>query len=69
VCSSDLLIATKKLPEERITDLYLRCFSRQPTQAELAKLVPVLGQGNDPTQALGDVFWALLNSREFLFNH
>jgi hypothetical protein len=63
------LIATKKRPEERITELYIRCLSRKPTQDEIARLGPALSQGNDPAQALGDLFWALLNSREFLFNH
>jgi hypothetical protein len=63
------LLATKKFPEERITDLYIRCLSRQPTKAELARLVPTLNQSTQPAQALDDLFWALLNSREFLFNH
>ena len=27
------------------------------------------GAINDPKKALGDVFWVLLNSPEFLFNH
>ncbi len=63
------LIKTKKTPEERITELYIRCFSRKPTNDELAKLVPALIQSKDQTQALDDLFWALLNSREFLFNH
>lgn len=63
------LIATKKFPEERILELYVRCFSRKPTKEELEKLQPVLGEGADQTQAMEDIFWALLNSREFLFNH
>jgi hypothetical protein len=63
------LIATKKLPEERITDLYIRTLTRKPSKDELAKLVPLLNQSKDQAQALEDVFWALLNSREFLFNH
>ena len=63
------LMATKKTPEERITELYIRCLSRKPTKEELAKLVPMLSQGQGPSQALEDIFWALLNSREFLFNH
>ena len=34
------LMTTKKFPEERITELYIRCLSRKPTKDELAKLVP-----------------------------
>ena len=63
------LMTAKKFPEERITDLYIRCLSRKPSTEELAKLVPILSQSKDQPQALEDVFWALLNSREFLFNH
>jgi hypothetical protein len=63
------LMTTKKFPEERITDLYIRCMSRKPDKDELAKLVSILAESKDQAQALGDIFWALLNSREFLFNH
>ncbi len=63
------LLAEKKYPEERIVDLYIRCFSRMPTKDELVKLVPLLAPGANQEQSLQDVFWALLNSREFLFNH
>src|SRR5262249_35578213 len=63
------LMATKKFPEERVIELYIRCLSRPPSQEELAKLVSALNQSANPAQALEDLFWALLNSREFLFNH
>jgi hypothetical protein len=63
------LQAIRKYPEERVIDLYLRCLSRRPTPEELAKLTPLLGEGSNQAQALQDIFWALLNSREFLFNH
>ena len=63
------LMATKKLPEERITELYIRTLTRKPAKDELAKLVPLLSQSKDQPQAIEDIFWALLNSREFLFNH
>lgn len=63
------LLANKKFPEERIYELYLRTLARKPTREELDHLLPTMGEGANQTQALEDVFWALLNSREFLFNH
>ena len=63
------LIETRKFPEERVVELYLRTLSRMPTRAELDKLMPLFAEGSNQEQALGDLFWALLNSREFLFNH
>jgi len=63
------LLETDKAPEEIITDLYIRCLTREPTDEELRRLLPLFGEGADRKQAIEDTFWALLNSREFLFNH
>ena len=64
------LLAAPGLPEDRIVDLYVRCLSRVPTREELDQLLPLMtAEGVNPEQAFGDLFWALLNSREFLFNH
>lgn len=56
-------------PAEVIEDLYLRCLARKPTREESEKLQAFFKEGSDTTTVLNDVFWALLNSKEFVFNH
>jgi len=63
------LIDEGRSPPEIIKTLYIRTLSRQPTEDELQKLTALLEGQSSPQQTLEDVFWALLNSREFLFNH
>ena len=58
-----------KTPADIVTEMYFRCFSRKPTEAELTNLVTLVGEQPNPQEALEDIFWSLLNSREFLFNH
>ena len=55
-------------PAAVVRALYLRALARPPRAEELAGLLPLLA-GRDPVPALEDLLWALLNSREFLFNH
>jgi hypothetical protein len=59
----------KKSPAEILDEIYIRCLSRRPTEKEHATLTALLADSPDKKQALEDTFWALLNSREFLFNH
>jgi len=49
--------------------LYERCLSRQPTPQEMTSIESKLATSEDVPAALADLFWALLNSNEFLFNH
>ena len=51
------------------TDLYERCLSRSPTPKESAAIQAKLAGSTDVQSALVDLFWALLNSNEFVFNH
>ena len=51
-----------------IDALYLRCLARKPTDQERQRLSEEVS-GVDQVAALQDIFWALLNSREFVFNH
>ena len=57
-----------KSPALIIDDLYLRCYSRLPRENEKANLLASIDSEN-PTESLTDIFWALLNSKEFIFNH
>jgi hypothetical protein len=56
----------------RIETLYLAALSRKPRPDELEKCrryVEKGGAAKDQKAALGDVFWAILNSPEFFLNH
>ena len=66
---SQLVQKEKRSTEEVITELYLRCFSRVPTATEVSELSKVIDEADNREQAAEDIFWSLLNSREFLFNH
>ena len=63
------LLAEKKTPPQIIESLFLRCLSRKPNADELAKLTAFFKEGKPPEQVLNDVFWSLLNSKEFMFTH
>jgi hypothetical protein len=63
------LLAENKDPALVAEELYLRCLGRKPTPAEAGRIAAKLGHETDPKQSLEDLFWALLNTNEFLFNH
>ncbi len=79
---ADQLAKSADLPaEQQIQELYKIAFSRPPSSEEQATATEYLSQprldaaGNpiDATQAkrenLQDLLWALMNTKEFLFNH
>lgn len=63
------MLDEEKAPAEAVRSLYVRCLSRQPTADEESKLVAMVDGAENKQAALEDIFWALLNSREFIFNH
>lgn len=67
--------AEKALAEEDegkiVEGLYLAALSRMPTEHERESLVAELAKAKDDErrQAVEDLYWSVLTSREFLFNH
>jgi hypothetical protein len=65
----DVRLADKKSPADIIDELYVRTLTRRPTHEEAISLAATLESSMDKKKQVEDVFWALLNSREFSFNH
>ena len=66
------MLKEKKTPQEIVTSLYLKTLSRKPTESEISALNHPIANAKDPNETrlvLEDIFWALLNSKEYLFNH
>lgn len=69
----------KRSNREKITDLYLAAFSREPREDELKIALDYLEEqlsdkdGNliktSDREKFEDLLWALMNTKEFLFNH
>lgn len=78
---ADLLAKAQTPVEDRVRELYLRAFSRPPQPTELQTAVEFItapqtdaaGNPIDPArathEAFQDLIWALINTREFQFNH
>lgn len=56
-------------PEELVENLYFRTLCRPPSSEESSHWSALLKSAPDLREAAEDLFWALLNSREFAFNH
>ncbi len=58
-----------KSNEEILEELYLAAYSRPPSPQEKKAALEYIAAQKDRLQALEDVYWAVLNSKEFLFQH
>lgn len=65
------LLATDPATERILNEAWMRCFSRPPSETERKEFEPLLAEAGPEgrREAVEDLFWSLLTSREFLFQH
>ena len=56
-------------PEQKVRALYMWVFSRPPLADEAAVALAHINRVENKQQAYEDILWALVNTKEFLFNH
>ncbi len=65
----DELLRNNVSDQEIIEQFYLAAFSRDPQETELLALTKLLAGSLNHEEAVTDLLWALINSREFAENH
>jgi hypothetical protein len=65
------MLAENPPPEKLMRDAWMLALSRAPSASEQAELAPMLANAkpDEKRQVAEDLFWSLLTSREFLFQH
>jgi hypothetical protein len=63
------LLRDRKSADAVVEELFLATLSRRPTDKQKAEVKKSLDEGDKPEEVYRDLFWALLNSKEFAFNH
>jgi hypothetical protein len=63
------LLKAKKDDTQVAEELFLATLSRPPSAAEAAAVKGALADGGPRDEVFRDLLWALLNSKEFTFNH
>jgi len=63
------IIRTDAMADENVERIYLSVLSRRPTASERERMLDYVNRSAETADRLGDVFWALLNSGEFIINH
>ncbi|MCB9882341.1 MAG: DUF1553 domain-containing protein [Planctomycetes bacterium] len=62
-------LRAKEEPAHMLETLWLGAYSRRPSEDESKRWLAYVSQAEDGRAAWEDVYWAVLNSEEFLFQH
>ena len=63
------VLESKLSADEKVEHLFLAALARKPTKRESALIGRMLQRSGNEREALQDVWWALLNSNEFILDH
>lgn len=65
------ILNSKATPEAIVEEAYLSALCRYPTETEKARVLAMLSNDGeiDRRVLVEDMYWAILSSKEFLFNH
>ncbi len=63
------LFTAKTPPPKLVEEVYLATLARYPTADELKRTTQAMEKSKTPQNVAEDLLWALVNSKEFLFNH
>jgi hypothetical protein len=63
------ILKTQMSPSEAIEEIYLSTLCRWPTEKEKQTSLYYLKTAESVKEGYEDMMWAILNSREFIFNH
>jgi hypothetical protein len=66
----DQLVRSNSRMSEKVTQLYMAGLARRPSRDEMAIAAKLLvARGGKQAEALQDLWWAILNSNEFILQH
>jgi hypothetical protein len=63
------MLKAKKPHRDIVEELYLTAYARRPSAEEMRRTLAHVERLPNKQQALEDVLWAILNTKEFMFNH
>jgi hypothetical protein len=63
------IVKNSATPQAALEALFVLTLSRKPTAQEYSELLELIGTDAKDVAVFEDIFWSLLNSTEFAFNH